>query len=387
MKSVIIELKRLHHAALMLAAMMAASSAYAAGTLSGTPVDNIASVDFFVGGIAQEVIRSSPTGNSVPGATGGTFTSFVVDNMVDLSVVQVDGAHVQTTPGATNAITAFDVTNEGNTPQGYALLVANLTAADPDVFSFADTGAQMVSFTTYVDDDGNGSFDGTEVVGNIDTLAPDTTVRVFVEAEAPIGVGSSDYANIRLTATTADAGTSGGTITAETTGGDTTSVDVVFADGPVGATYDGFEADDSGYTFSVADLVVTKTSALLSDPFNLTTNPKAIPGAVIEYTISLINNGTEDAEDVIVTDAIPGEVIALTGQYGTGADIEIQIEGTATSTFCTLAADGDGCTLSGTGASGEGGSLSINADTASGWTIAAADATDEVTILFQVEIL
>ena len=92
MKSVVIKLRRLQYAALTLAAMMAASSAQAAGTLSGTPVDNIASVDFFVGGIAQEVIRSSPTGNSVPGAAGGAFTSFVVDNMVDLSVVQVDGA-------------------------------------------------------------------------------------------------------------------------------------------------------------------------------------------------------------------------------------------------------------------------------------------------------
>ena len=387
MKSVVFKLRQLQYAALTLAAMTAATSVQAAGTLSGTPVDNIASVDFEVGGIPQEVIRSSPTGNSVPGATGGAFTSFVVDNLVDLSVSEVIGSHTLTTPGATAAVTTFDVTNDGNTPQGYALLATNLSASDPDVFLLSDTGADMVSFTVYVDD-GDLAYGAGDTAGNIDTLAPDTTVRVFVVAEAPLGVTGADVANIRLTATTADAGTSGATLTSETTGGDTAGVDVVFADGPVGATYDGLEAADSGYTFSVADLLISKTSLLLSDPFNLTTDPHAIPGAIVEYTISLINNGTEDADDVIVTDAIPAEVIALAGQYdGGAADIEIQIEGAATSTFCTLAADADGCTLSGTGPGGEGGSLSINADTVSGWTIASADAADEVTILFQVEIL
>ena len=45
MISVNTKLKRLQYAALTLAAMMAASSAYAAGTLSGIPVNNTATVD------------------------------------------------------------------------------------------------------------------------------------------------------------------------------------------------------------------------------------------------------------------------------------------------------------------------------------------------------
>src|SRR5690606_17771867 len=43
----------------------------------------------------------------------------------------------------------------------------------------------------------------------------------------------------------------------------------------------------------------------ISDPFNDTTNPKAIPGAVIEYCILITNGGPTDATGVEVSDPIP----------------------------------------------------------------------------------
>jgi uncharacterized repeat protein (TIGR01451 family) len=56
-----------------------------------------------------------------------------------------------------------------------------------------------------------------------------------------------------------------------------------------------------------AALSVTKVSSLISDPVNLTTNPKAIPGALVEYLISVTNNGTAatDANSVVVIDTGP----------------------------------------------------------------------------------
>jgi subtilisin-like proprotein convertase family protein len=58
-----------------------------------------------------------------------------------------------------------------------------------------------------------------------------------------------------------------------------------------------------------ADLAVTKVSTLISDPVNLADNPKAIPGAVVEYVIGLSNNGTSstDANSVVIVDNGPAD--------------------------------------------------------------------------------
>lgn len=58
-----------------------------------------------------------------------------------------------------------------------------------------------------------------------------------------------------------------------------------------------------------AQLSVTKVSSLISDPVNLTANPKAIPGALVEYLISVANNGTAatDADSVVVIDNGPAD--------------------------------------------------------------------------------
>lgn len=58
-----------------------------------------------------------------------------------------------------------------------------------------------------------------------------------------------------------------------------------------------------------AALSVTKVSSLISDPVNLGTNPKAIPGALVEYLISVANNGTAatDNNSVVVIDNGPAD--------------------------------------------------------------------------------
>jgi uncharacterized repeat protein (TIGR01451 family) len=61
---------------------------------------------------------------------------------------------------------------------------------------------------------------------------------------------------------------------------------------------------------STATLTVVKTSTIVSDPINGTTNPKAIPGAVVRYTVTITNTGTAavDASTVVVTDPLPPRV-------------------------------------------------------------------------------
>ena len=55
------------------------------------------------------------------------------------------------------------------------------------------------------------------------------------------------------------------------------------------------------------DLIVLKTVTTLSDPVNGTTNPKAIPGAVMLYTVEVTNQGpgSLDPDTLVLTDVLP----------------------------------------------------------------------------------
>lgn len=58
-----------------------------------------------------------------------------------------------------------------------------------------------------------------------------------------------------------------------------------------------------------ATLVVTKTSTVLSDGIS-TANPKALPGSIVRYTITVQNTGNDsvDADSIILHDPFPGNI-------------------------------------------------------------------------------
>lgn len=66
---------------------------------------------------------------------------------------------------------------------------------------------------------------------------------------------------------------------------------------------------------SAALLIVSKTSAVISDPANGTTNPKLIPGAIVEYTITVrnIGAGTVGSGSLNITDIMPAQMAFATG--------------------------------------------------------------------------
>jgi uncharacterized repeat protein (TIGR01451 family) len=71
----------------------------------------------------------------------------------------------------------------------------------------------------------------------------------------------------------------------------------------------GLPAAGTGYRYSPPRpaLSVSKTSAVLSDPFNGSSNPKRIPGAVVRYSVTTTNagSGTVDASTLVITDPVP----------------------------------------------------------------------------------
>jgi hypothetical protein len=284
--------------ALLLAAaiaLFAPQAAMATGTASGTTISNSATVNFQVGGLGQTPVTSAAA-------------TFVVDNKVNLTVVANDAGAVTTTPGGTSVL-KYTVTNNGNTVQDYAL-------------SYVASGTNTFAASTvniYADVNGNGTYEaGTDTATYIDELAADATRVVFIVITTPLGATTGQIANYALIATTENGGSAGsqGAVTTQTAGADTAGVDVVFADG-FGSALD-IARDGkysiyavTGFQVSAAALTVTKTSSVYWDPFNLLVNPKAIPGAIVTYTITVSNGaGGSDATSVSITDSLAAEIAA-----------------------------------------------------------------------------
>jgi len=66
--------------------------------------------------------------------------------------------------------------------------------------------------------------------------------------------------------------------------------------------------------YNAANLSIKKTSQVISDPVNLTNNPKRIPGARVRYTITVTNTGAPvDADSIHIKDPIPANTLLQLG--------------------------------------------------------------------------
>lgn len=77
-----------------------------------------------------------------------------------------------------------------------------------------------------------------------------------------------------------------------------------------------------------ANLSVTKVSSVLSDPVNNTTNPKAIPGAVLSYCVLISNPGSGTATNIAVSDVLPATLayVAATMRSGINCGTATTVE-------------------------------------------------------------
>lgn len=103
-------------------------------------------------------------------------------------------------------------------------------------------------------------------------------------------------------------------------------------------------------------LTVLKSSTPFSDPYNGTTNPKAVPGAAMTYTITASNsaNGTADNDTTVITDAVPGNMELYVGNIGGAGSGPVSfVNGSPSSglsyTFTSLASATDSIAFSNNG--------------------------------------
>ncbi|MFQ5596837.1 MAG: hypothetical protein ACE5GK_02185 [Nitrospiria bacterium] len=290
-----------------------AQVAFAAGTASDTTISNSATVDYQVNSIAQ----TQQTSNTA---------TFKVDNKVNLTVVTDEGAVVSVTPGATDQVLTFTVTNTGNTVQDFTVsAVARSGGAGP----FGNTDSfNATTVDVFVETAGGAGYQAASDTNTfIDELAADANIKVYIVSDIQTGLADDSYAVYDLLVQARTGGSAGGSVgaalTEDSDGDDPNTVEIVFGDGAGSDTVndaaeDAEHSDDATYKVAAATLTVTKSSAVISDPINGTTNPLAIPGAVMEYTITISNAaGTATATNITVADSLNTEIVAGTIAFNT----------------------------------------------------------------------
>jgi uncharacterized repeat protein (TIGR01451 family) len=343
----------------LVAALLLGQQAMAAGTRAGTSIDNQANVDYTVGGVDQDDIDS----NTV---------SFVVDRRVDFLLEPIVPATLEdVTPGEQNAWVDFRLTNLSNSELDFNLLldqVASTTTVGPGT---DNADMDNIEYAVSTDIESATNPDPAQAGPQyVDELPADESIRIRVWGDAATTLLNAQVAGVELTATAAEPGallTEGAALnyTDPATDGGVENVA-----GDVGN--DGVEVSVDGFVVVSAELTIAKDFVVIDDGFGGTDNP--LPGAIVEYTITVNNLSTvTPADNVVITDTLDLDLgfLADWSANPAGSDMEISINGASPATGCTQEADTDGCEF-------DGSDLTFNIGTIS--TSGSAEVTFRVTI-------
>jgi len=316
MLSVLKQMRRVGLAVVALGSIGFTGTAYAQlGTPSGDTITNTATVNYTVNSVNQTPVSAS--------------TSFLVDTVINLNVT--GGVTYNVTPGALAEVATYTVTNTSNITSDFTL---GVTDEDAGALDF-----DMSNLVIHVDNGDNVYNAVDDTATSITGLASGASVTVFVTGDVPGTATNNQDAPVRLTATAINPLDS------------LAWVNDLGADLPgtvqiVVANDDAF--GDDTFHVQTATLGVTKTSLVITD--NLvppSANPKAIPGATVEYTITIANTGSQAATLQSISDPMPAATTFLGDDYPGAMDVSIQVDANPVA-YCTAEADADGCDLTGT---------------------------------------
>lgn len=284
--------------------------AYAAGTVAGTDIENIASATY-----------ETPGG---PVTVDSNIVVFKVDELLDVVVASTDPGDVTTDPAKTGNVQTFRVTNTGNGSEAFVLTANTANGGD----DFDPTLQQIV-----LDSNDNGVYDvGVDEVyvtgSNEPDIAPDQSKTIFVITSTPTGVADGNRAEVSLTAeAVTGTGAPGTSYAGQGQGG---------GDAVVGST--GADSVDKGFLAVHAASVALVKSSTITDPFG---GQRPVPGAVVTYSLVATVSGTGTLTNLVITDPIP---VGVTYQ----AESMMLEASTGASVALTDAADTDAGNYNGT---------------------------------------
>ena len=240
------------------------------------------------------------------GGTAGSTTVPGVDFAPDRSLT---GLGLQTVHAA------HTLTNAGNASDSYDLRSTSGGDFTPTAIRYyldidAD-GAITAVDLLLTDTDGDGD-------PNTAVLAPGETIDVLIAYDLPASISGGDVATVTTTAAS--------------------DFQPLATDFVV----------DTLDALSPPELVVTKVVSTAEDPINLTTNPKAVPGSRVVYTITIENrgDGSVDNDAAVITDSIPSDVCLVVADIGGPGSGPVAFQDGAPSsglsyTFASLASAAD----------------------------------------------
>ena len=298
-----------------LALLFAASTAHAQSTPAGTVISNQAQATYTVNGSAQ--------------TTNSTTVTFVVDRKVNFTLVTDQAANTQVNLSQTNAVTSYRLTNTTNGTQDFLL--------DPDQNSLGvgilpgTDNFDVSNMRAFVDSNGNGVYDaGVDTATFVDELAPDASVEIFIVADIPNQANANlAFVSLHVIAAAGGAtGTKGAALVATDLNivNADADVDIVFADNDSDGAFLGdiarngqarvYAAYEVGTHAISLDFV--KTQRVVSDGIN-GLNPRAIPGAVVEYCLTVRNQTLiTAATGLTLTDVVPANTTYVPGSITVG---------------------------------------------------------------------
>jgi uncharacterized repeat protein (TIGR01451 family) len=280
--------------------------AAAVGVVAGTEIQNTAQVSYTIG--ATPVTASSNT------------VAVTVAEVLDV-VVTLQSATTSVSPGATNQVLVYRITNTGNSSEGFRLTLTSVLGGD-------EFDPVQATPALYFDTDGSGTLTPADTPytpgANDPVLLQDTFVTVLAVHNIPTGLanGARGFAQLGAAALTGT-GAAGTVFAGQGAGG---------TDAVVGTT--GAEGDATGQ-YVVADITLTavKTSTV-TDPFG---GSRPVPGARIRYQVVVTATGTGTATGAAFRDPIPANTtfvpgsIRLNGNTITDSTADADAGGYATS--------------------------------------------------------
>lgn len=362
--------------ALAAAGLAFASQGAMAITAAGVDIVNTVNLTYSVGSQAQTPVSADAT--------------FKVDRLINYTFVANTTANLTAvTPSQTNVDITFTVSNEGNEAQNFIFSAADL--ATNATFQINGTGSSYTDEVVYAAVNSATFWEGAVSAGlqiqaastlnvpaNTDQASATKTKTVTMRLTMPaapaqiFNVSAADavfptLATIDATGTLndvkVDTAALGVSVTAKATDGSgvqltldktaangLTTKENVFADAVAvltsGTTYKSEKSTTTGYKFGTAMLKMTKTAAITAMPAGVTgyTNNAAIPGATVEYTISVQNYGTGAASTVAVSDTLPATLdystLALTSTTGAASSSANTSTGVVNATYTSVDAAG-----------------------------------------------
>ncbi len=221
-----------------------------------------------------------------------------------------------------------NATYGGQSPTRQNVVTGGLSPAQYSIFEIVDFTSQAgvvtstislptavpgAQFTLFDIDYASGQFaDRVTVTGSINGTIVYPTLTNGV---ANYVVGNSAYGD----ATSADGSANGNVVVTFAAPVDTITIEYgSHSIAPANPGQQGMAIHDINFCRPVANLLIAKTSSIVSDPVNGTTNPKAIPGATMRYCLLVTNGGSATATAIYVADPLPATTSFVPGSLRSG---------------------------------------------------------------------